>query len=109
MNEIDALVADMGDFSGMDENINKAVGLMKALSNRHRLMILCLLQEGELSVSEINDRIAIPQSTLSQHLAWLRTEHYVKTRREAQTIYYSLDSREVVEVISVLHRLFCSD
>ncbi|XOV81397.1 MAG: ArsR/SmtB family transcription factor [Aestuariibacter sp.] len=81
---------------------------MKALSNRHRLMILCLLQEGELSVSEINERISIPQSTLSQHLAWLRTERFVKTRREAQTIFYSLDSEEVVEVITVLHRMYCS-
>lgn len=92
----------------MEQNVGHAVALMKALSNRHRLMILCLLQEGELSVTEINDQIPIPQSTLSQHLAWLRTEKYVKTRREAQTIYYSLDSAEVVEVISVLHRLFCS-
>jgi len=70
-------------------------------------MILCLLQQGELSVSALNELIPIPQSTLSQHLAWLRREKYVKTRREAQTIYYQLDDSNVTKVINVLHDIFC--
>ncbi|MDX2321563.1 MAG: metalloregulator ArsR/SmtB family transcription factor [Moritella sp.] len=90
-----------------EKNASKAESLMKALSNKHRLMILCLLQQGELSVSALNELIPIPQSTLSQHLAWLRREKYVKTRREAQTIYYQLDDDNVTKVINVLHNIFC--
>lgn len=91
----------------LELNASKAELLMKALSNKHRLMILCLLQENELSVSALNELIPIPQSTLSQHLGWLRREKYVKTRREAQTIYYQLDDSNVTKVISVLHGIFC--
>ncbi|QFI37881.1 winged helix-turn-helix transcriptional regulator [Moritella marina ATCC 15381] len=91
----------------LEKNAAKAESLMKALSNKHRLMILCMLQQGELSVSALNELIPIPQSTLSQHLAWLRREKYVKTRREAQTIYYQLDDSNVTKVINVLHDIFC--
>ncbi len=91
----------------LEQNAAKAGSLMKALSNKHRLMILCLLQQGELSVSALNELITIPQSTLSQHLAWLRREKYVKTRREAQTIFYQLDDSNVTKVIDVLHGIFC--
>lgn len=91
----------------LEKNAAKAESLMKALSNKHRLMILCLLQQGELSVSALNELIPIPQSTLSQHLAWLRREKYVKTRREAQTIYYQLDDSNVTKMINVLHDIFC--
>lgn len=91
----------------LEQNAAKAELLMKALSNKHRLMILCLLQENELSVSALNELIPIPQSTLSQHLAWLRREKYVKTRREAQTIYYQLNDDNVTKVINVLHDIFC--
>lgn len=91
----------------LEKNASKAESLMKALSNKHRLMILCLLQQGELSVSALNALIPIPQSTLSQHLAWLRREQYVKTRREAQSIYYQLDDSNVTKVITVLHDIFC--
>lgn len=97
----------MQDFAKMEANAQQAVDLLKTLGNRYRLMILCVLQEQEMSVSELNDVIAIPQSSLSQHLAWLRRESYVKTRRDAQTIYYSLDSIEVKELIAVLYKLFC--
>ena len=91
----------------LEQNATKAESLMKALSNKHRLMILCLLQQGELSVSALNELIPNPQSTLSQHLAWLRREKYVSTRREAQTIYYQLDDSNVTKVINVLHGIFC--
>lgn len=99
----------MQNFAKMEANAQHAVDLLKTLGNRYRLMILCVLQENEMSVSQLNDVIAIPQSSLSQHLAWLRREAYVKTRREAQTIYYSLDSSEVKEVIAVLYKLFCQE
>lgn len=99
----------MQDYSQLEASAGQAVALLKAMGNQHRLMILCALQDGELSVSELNTLFPIPQSSLSQHLAWLRNQGYVKTRRQAQTIYYALDSAEVVEVIAVLHRLYCGE
>ncbi|WP_299493338.1 metalloregulator ArsR/SmtB family transcription factor [uncultured Shewanella sp.] len=93
----------------LEANATKAEILMKALSNKYRLMILCLLQENELSVSELNKRIPIAQSTLSQHLAWLRREKYVKTRREAQTIHYQLGDKNIIKVIDLLHEIFCEE
>lgn len=92
----------------LEQNAEQAETLLKALSNKHRLMILCLLQTGELSVSELNQKISVSQSTLSQHLAWLRREKYVKTRRDAQTIYYQLNDQNIVKIIDVLHDIFCS-
>lgn len=99
----------MKDYSQMEGNAEQAVKLLKALGNKHRLMILCVLQEGELSVSQLNELFPIAQSSLSQHLAWLRKEGFVSTRREAQTIFYSLSSDEVIEIIAVLYKLYCSD
>lgn len=98
----------MAELEAMQANASEAVNLLKAMGNEHRLMILCVLQEGEQSVSALNELIPIAQSSLSQHLGWLRREGYVKTRRHAQTIYYSLDSEAVKEIIAVLHRLYCS-
>ena len=91
----------------MKKNVTRAADLMRAMSNRHRLMLLCLLNKGEFSVSELNTELEIPQSTLSQHLSVLRKEGFVQTRRDAQTIYYSLASQEVKEVIGVLYQLYC--
>lgn len=80
---------------------------MKALSNPQRLMLLCVLVDGEKTVSELNARVVIPQSTLSQHLAWLRREGMVEFRKEARSVYYSLQNKEMTEVIMLLHRLYC--
>jgi len=99
----------MKDYTNMAANVEQAVNLLKALGNKHRLMILCALLEDELSVSQLNQLFPIPQSTLSQHLAWLRKEKFVTTRRDAQTIFYRLNSQEVIEIIAVLHKLYCSD
>ena len=81
--------------------------LLKNLANNHRLMVLCLLAEGEMSVAQISEHIDLGQSPLSQHLARLRTDGLVKTRKVAQHVYYSLDSDEAGEVIQTLHRLYC--
>lgn len=91
----------------MAENADKAVELLKVISNRTRLMALCLLKEKEYSVSELHEQLQVPQSSLSQNLGVLRQYGYVKTRREAQTIYYSLDSSEIKTLIETLHTLFC--
>ncbi|MGL6495300.1 ArsR/SmtB family transcription factor [Aeromonas veronii] len=92
----------------MEANASKAVALLKALANERRLFILCQLLERELSVGELNERLGLSQSALSQHLALLRRDELVTTRKEAQTVYYSLRSHEVREMISLLHRLYCS-
>lgn len=84
-----------------------AAALMKTLGNESRLMILCSLTDGELSVSELNDRIPLSQSALSQQLARLRTQGLVATRRESQTIYYSLLPGPVEEIIHTLHDVYC--
>ena len=81
---------------------------LKALGNRYRLLILCELQQGELSVSDLQDRIGLSQSALSQHLARLRQDSLVSTRRQSQTIYYSLANQDVVRIISLLYELYCT-
>jgi DNA-binding transcriptional ArsR family regulator len=93
--------ADMQDYAA------DAAGLMKALGNESRLMILCVLAEGERSVSDLNTIVPLSQSALSQQLARLRQQGLVKTRRESQTIYYSLEHGPADRVISLLHDIYC--
>jgi len=76
--------------SAIEQNIGLASSLLKALSNDRRLMIVCALYNREYNVGELEKIVKLSQSALSQHLARLRRDHLVKTRREAQTIYYSL-------------------
>jgi len=85
----------------------RASDLLKALSNESRLLVLCNLAEGEKSVGELQTLIGLRQSALSQHLARLRREGLVRTRRESQTIYYSLAGEEASRVIAVLYDLYC--
>jgi DNA-binding transcriptional ArsR family regulator len=84
-----------------------AANLMKALGNESRLMILCALVESERSVGELNALIPLSQSALSQQLARLRSQGLVNTRRESQTIYYSLAQGPVDKVIHLLHDIYC--
>ena len=91
----------------MRRHASSATALLKALGNPHRLLILCVLADGELSVGELNARIRLSQSALSQHLALMREEGLVATRREAQTIHYRLAAGPAVDVIKVLHRHYC--
>ena len=81
--------------------------LLKLLANRHRLMVLCELPARERSVSELQAEVGLSQSALSQHLARLRADGFVTTRREAHTIRYAVASDEVARVIALLHRMFC--
>lgn len=84
-----------------------AATLLRALANPTRLMLLCSLVEGEQSVGELNERIPISQSALSQHLARLRQEGLVATRRESQTIHYRIADPMVLDLITPLHQRFC--
>lgn len=93
--------------SHMAAHAADAAGLMKALGNESRLMILCMLAEGERSVSDLNEMIPLSQSALSQQLARLRKQGLVKTRRESQAIFYSLASGPADQVIHLLHTIYC--
>lgn len=86
----------------------KAAAMLRALGNPHRLMVLCTLIEGEQSVGSLNQRIPLSQSALSQHLARLRDENLVTTRRESQTIYYRIADPLVYRLIEPLHHRFCT-
>src|SRR5690606_14557585 len=97
------------NLQNMLKNSAKAVKLLKAVSNERRLLILCHLLEKELSVGEMNEKLELSQSALSQHLALLRKHKLVKTRKEAQTVYYSLSSTEAEALIALMHKLYCSD
>jgi DNA-binding transcriptional ArsR family regulator len=85
----------------------KASDLMKALSHESRLLILCLLAEGEKAVSDLENIMEMPQAAVSQQLARLRFDGLVNARREGRSIYYSIASEEVASVVETLHRLFC--
>lgn len=91
----------------MAEAAQRASDLMKTLGHKDRLMVLCHLTTGEKSVGELASLLDIPQSPLSQHLARMRNESLVSTRREAQTIYYSIASPEAARIIEAMHELFC--
>ncbi len=92
------------------EQAAHAVGLLKALSNESRLLIICYLTEAEeLSVGELAERVGLSQSALSQHLGVLREQGLVDTRRQAQTIRYRLCDPKAAQVLALLHDLFCPE
>lgn len=93
----------------LERNINIAVALLKALSNEKRLQILCALYKAEKSVGELEKIIGISQSSLSQHLARLRRDGLVQTRRNAQSIHYSLSDGAAEAVLKTLYELYCPD
>lgn len=96
------------DFEQLQDNARRASALLKAMSNEHRLLILCQLSRGEKSVGELERLIGLSQSALSQHLARLRRDNLVQTRRSAQTIFYSLKGEEASAVIHTLYGLYCA-
>lgn len=91
----------------MQANACAAAAFLKVLANDRRLMILCELLKGERTVGELEEIVDLSQSALSQHLARLRRSHLVKTRRESQTIYYSIADPGVTKVIGALYDLYC--
>lgn len=85
----------------------RAAGLLKAMSNPVRLMVLCQLAEGEKSVGEIERGLDVSQSALSQHLAVLRSRGLVASRRAGQQIYYTLDGPEAPALLAALYEVYC--
>jgi len=99
--------ADFSKLKELHDNVAHAVVLLKAMANEWRLMILCQLSEGEKTVSELQSILGLSQSALSQHLAVLRRERIVRSRKEAQSVSYSLSGDDATEVMKTLHEVFC--
>jgi len=100
----------------MLKQVGAATELLKQLANENRLLILCSLVSGELSVGELNTRLPLSQSALSQHLASLRQAGLVQTRRQSQTIYYQLCEHDpqqrrnpAIAVIETLQAIYCPE
>ncbi len=91
----------------MAENAKRAADFLKALAHENRLMILCILAEGEKSVSELETILSLRQPSVSQQLARLRLDGLVTTRRDGKTIYYSLASEEARTVVGAVYEVFC--
>lgn len=101
MNTVAFSIDDMQAAAG------EACRLLKVLSNPDRLLILCRLAEGEMSVGRLEESLGIRQPTLSQQLTVLREEALVATRREGKHIHYRIDSPQAMAVMQVLHQQFC--
>ena len=100
-------VNDFRELNELHDMASHACELLKAMANEWRLMILCHLAEGEKTVSELQALLGLSQSALSQHLAVLRREKIVKTRKQAQSVSYSLTGEEATKVMETLHEVFC--
>ncbi|ESR27274.1 ArsR/SmtB family transcription factor [Lutibaculum baratangense] len=95
------------EFDALVDKARQASDLLKALSHETRLLILCLLSDGEKSVSELERILTMPQAAVSQQLARLRFDGLVETRREGRMIYYRIAGDEVARIIAALYDLFC--
>jgi len=91
----------------MKPHADRAARLLRSLANEQRLLLLCNLLDGPMSVGELNERVALSQSALSQHLAVLREAGVVTTERRAQSILYALPRGPVIDIIRVLKHEFC--
>jgi DNA-binding transcriptional ArsR family regulator len=87
-------------------NANVAAALLSAMANPKRLLILCNLVKGEIPVGALANEVGLSQSALSQHLSKLRAQKLVKTRRDAQTIYYSSNSEQVIKILQTLTDIY---
>ena len=87
----------------------EAVGALKLLANVERMLLLCQLAQGEMCVGDLEQQLDIRQPTLSQQLGVLRTEGVVNARRQGKNIYYSVADPRLLEILAVLHRLYCKE
>jgi len=96
------------DTMSLSDHSTTAAGLLSAMANPKRLMILCCLVKGEVAVGALASQVGLSQSALSQHLSKLRAQKLVNTRRDAQTIYYSSSSESVLKVLETLESIYCA-
>ena len=99
---------DIFELIGRGENIREASAAMQAMGHPLRLKILCLVGNQELSVLEIVDAVGTTQSNISQHLAVLRDHGILKSRKEANKVYYRIEDPRVIKMISLTREIFCS-
>ena len=92
--------------AGLEDKAEEAAGLLAAMANPKRLMVLCNLIDGERAVGDLAEQVGLRQAALSQHLGKMRALDLVATRRDGQTIYYRLASHEVREILQTLSRLY---
>jgi ArsR family transcriptional regulator, virulence genes transcriptional regulator len=92
----------------LGQSADKASAFLKSLGNAHRLRILCLIMEGERPVGDLATAVGLNQSAVSQHLARMRQEGLIKSRRDGQTIYYQLADKNVSRLVKLLESMFCS-
>lgn len=97
----------MLDIAQVQDKVSVATELLKVLANESRLLIVCQLVDGEKSVNELEALVGLRQSALSQHLAILRRERIVKTRRESKFVYYALHSDEAKQILTALYCIYC--
>lgn len=98
---------DQVSIQQMESQVAEAENLLKSLANGHRLMVLCHLVNGELSVGELEEKIGVSQSSLSQHLARLRGHKIVDFRKEGTTVFYHISDTKSLAVLELLHKLYC--
>jgi len=98
------------DIQSLENKASEVAALLKAIGNEKRLVILCqLVGREEISVGSLAQTVGLGQSALSQHLAKMRDEGIVATRREGQTIWYRIADGRVKELMAILYQLYCSD
>lgn len=91
----------------LSENAGQVASLLKTMAHQERLMVLCQLVDGELSVSELQNNSMLTQSAFSQQLKVLRDNQLVSIRKESQQVFYSLADPRIEALISSLHQIFC--
>ncbi|RUO36054.1 ArsR family transcriptional regulator [Aliidiomarina shirensis] len=91
----------------MQENASSAESLLKSLANSYRLMVLCHLVNGEMSVGELEKKVGLSQSSLSQHLAKLREQKIVSFRKQGTTVLYRIADKNALQILESLHSIFC--
>jgi DNA-binding transcriptional ArsR family regulator len=108
MNVVIGAEQDRAAMSAIQEHAGEAAAFLKALANDQRLLVLCCLLDGPLSVGEINERVPLSQSALSQHLGVLREAGLVTTTRKSQTVNYTLAQGPALKIMEVLYSAFCA-
>lgn len=93
----------------IQENTNTAANFLKGIANPSRLLILCLLAEGEKNVTTLAETTGIPQTSISQHLTKLKQEKIVTFRRDHRVLYYSICNEAVTKIMDVLYQTFCKE
>ncbi len=97
------------DFLPHKDNIHEAITTLSALANSQRLQILCLLNmETEMNVGDLHSKLSLSQSALSQHLAKLRDQGFIESRKEGLNVYYKIGREDVIKILKLLHELYCA-